>query len=49
MKHKKCGGKFVKIKRDERKTVYQCNQCSAVRTVYKRQIATSGNQKGGEK
>lgn len=45
MKHKKCGGKFVRIEKDESKTVYQCNRCSAVRTIYKNKIATGGNLK----
>ena len=46
MKHKKCGGKFVRIKKDEGETVYQCDKCSAIRIMYKR-IATSGNLKKG--
>lgn len=44
MKHKKCGGKFMKIKQEESETMYQCNRCNAVRTVYKR-TATGGNPK----
>ena len=55
MKHKKCGGKFVRIKKDESETVYQCDKCSAIRIMYKRitpkacvEIATSGNLKKGE-
>jgi len=44
MKHKKCGGRFVKIERNDSKTTYQCNKCGTVRTMYKK-TATSGNQK----
>lgn len=50
MKHKKCGGKFVRVEQNEREIIYQCNKCSTVRTMYKRitpkacvGTATSGN------
>lgn len=45
MKHFKCGGIMEKILQSESKTVYQCNRCGKILTMYKR-IATSGNQKG---
>jgi len=48
MKHKKCGGKFEKIKQEDGETMYQCNKCSIVRTIYKR-IATGGNLKKEDK
>lgn len=48
MKHKKCGGKFVKIVNEVGTKIYQCNKCGAIRTLYKRKTATGGNQKKGE-
>lgn len=44
MKHHKCGGVMQKIQKTENKTVYQCNRCGKILTLYKR-IATSGNPK----
>ena len=44
MKHKKYGGRFVKIQTEVGIKIYQCNKCGAVISVYKkRKTATSGN------
>lgn len=42
MRHPKCGGEMIRIQRLDYKTVYQCNKCGKILTVYKR-IATGGN------
>jgi len=47
MRHLKCGGVMEKIQKLEYKTVYQCNRCGKILTLYKR-IATSGNLNKGE-
>jgi len=45
VKHKKCGGRFVKIQNKVGTKIYQCNKCGAVMSVYKkRKTATGGNQ-----
>ena len=44
MKHPNCGGVFIVIQRIPEKTVYQCNRCGKILTMYKR-IATSGSPK----
>jgi len=44
MKHKQCGGKFVKISSEDRQVTYQCTRCSKIMTVY-RKIATGGSPK----
>lgn len=43
MKHQKCGGIMLKIKKVAGKVVYQCNRCGKILTLYY-QIATSGSQ-----
>lgn len=47
MKHKKCGGKFVKESTENNRVIYQCNKCYKVMTVYHK-TATSGSPKRGE-
>lgn len=42
MKHAKCGGIMIRIQKLNYKSVYQCNRCGKILTVY-RQIATNGN------
>jgi len=42
MKHKKCGGKFVKIEKTSKLVTYQCTRCSKIITIYKK-IATGGS------
>ena len=47
MNHKKCGGKFVRISKTETESVYQCNRCGVVRSVYSKNpvVATGGSPK----
>ena len=42
MKHQKCGGVMLKIKKMAGKLVYQCNRCGKILTLYHR-IATGGS------
>lgn len=43
MKHQKCGGVMLRIKKVVGKVVYQCNRCGKILTLYHR-TATGGNQ-----
>lgn len=36
MKHKKCGGKFIKTHDSKVKKVYTCNRCDATYIKYRR-------------
>jgi len=42
MKHKKCGGKFVKIEKTSKLVTYQCTRCSKIITIHKK-TATGGS------
>lgn len=43
MKHQKCGGIMLKIKKVAGKVVYQCDRCGKILTLYYR-TATGGSQ-----
>lgn len=42
MRHHKCGGEMIQIQKLNYKTVYRCDRCGKILTVYKR-IATGGD------
>lgn len=36
MKHKKCGGKFVRVEKIWFRKVYKCNRCGVSKIVYRK-------------